>query len=155
MQDIRVAINLYLVYPIYTSCDERYFLVSNCPIVLRGEIPFGEDMRVTSPVILTAHMKEAIKDGAWIEVECIESAVARGNTHRGEWKIYVCAHLGGTINKAIYVSGRNLEPRIYKTVAGLQSFGMEMGLEKRICIPIQEGEIEVWEFEESERKKPT
>lgn len=112
-------------------------------------------MRVTSPVILTAQLKEAIEDGAWIEVECTETAVARGNTHKGMWKIFVCAHEDDAVTRAVHVNGRNLEPRIIKTVGGLQNFGMELGMTKRIGIPIQESEVEVWEFETSKRHLPT
>ena len=35
------------------------------------------------PVILTSQIGEAIEEGAWIEVECVEAPERGGNTHRG------------------------------------------------------------------------
>lgn len=107
-------------------------------------------MRETkNPVILTAHIRPAIEDGAWIEVKCMESAIRGGNTHRGKWKIYVCGESStGEISRAVYVVGRNLEPRIFKTVAGLMSFCVEIQMHPFIC-PFEEGKVEVWKFESS------
>lgn len=112
-------------------------------------------MRETkSPVILTAHIKPAIEDGGWIEVECVEPVERGGNTYRGGWKVYVCDQDStGNVIRAVYVIGRDLTPRIFKTATGLMSFCMELQLRTFIC-PFEEGETEVWKFGTSHMPAP-
>ena len=112
-------------------------------------------MRETrSPVILAAHIDPAINDGAWIEVECVEAAERGGNTHRGGWKIHVCAlDTTGVVIRAVYVIGRDLTPHIFRTTTGLMSFCMEMQMRPFIC-PYEVGEIEVWKFATSKMPAP-
>ena len=103
------------------------------------------------PVILAAHIRPAIEDGAWMEIECVEGAVRGGNTHKGKWKVYVCAQdETGDVSKAVFVVGRDLEPRIFKTVAGLMSFCIELGHKPFIC-PFEEGDVDVWNFDSSRK----
>ena len=98
------------------------------------------------PVILATHIQPAIGDGAWIEVECVEAAEVSGNTHRGGWKIYVCAlDPDGGVQRAVHVTGRNLEARIFKTVKGLTSFALELGLHV-ISFPVLAGKWGIWRF---------
>lgn len=101
------------------------------------------------PVILTSHMKDAIEEGAWIEVECVEAPERGGNTHRGGWTIFVCSDDGqGAVHRSVYVTNRDLKPRVFKTAAGLMSFSMELGVKNFVC-PLQEGARGTWEFDTS------
>ena len=107
-----------------------------------------------SPVILTAHIRSAIEDGGWIEVECLEPVERGGNTYRGGWKVYVCDQdSAGTIVRAVHVVGRGLTPRIFKTITGLMSFCMELQMHTFIC-PFETGKTGVWKFETSRIPAP-
>ena len=106
------------------------------------------------PVVLTAHLQPAIDDGAWIEVECVEAPERGGNTFRGGWKIYVCAlDATGAAVRAVHVTGRDLTPRIFRTLTGLMSFCMEMRMHPFVC-PYEVGGIEVWKFGTSKMPAP-
>ncbi|MBL3705332.1 hypothetical protein GI582_21755 [Sulfitobacter sp. BDSS02] len=99
------------------------------------------------PVILTSHMQEAIQGGAWIEVECVEAPEKGGNTHRGGWTVFVCSNDGqGGVHRSVYVTNRDLKPRVFKTAAGLMSFCLELDAKVFSC-PLREGERGTWEFE--------
>ena len=95
-----------------------------------------------------------MEEGAWIEVECVQAPERGGNTHRGGWTIFVCADDGsGGIHRSVYVTNRDLKPRVFKTAAGLMSFCMELGVKVFVC-PLQEGARGTWEFENSRIPAP-
>lgn len=110
--------------------------------------------RVKEPVILRNDVCVEIADGAWIEVLCIQTAEPGGNTHRGQWKVYVVSATedGEHIKQALSVNSRgSLNPRIFVTIAGLQKLSTTLGLSP-FSAPTLEGETVVWVFKSS--KKP-
>ena len=106
------------------------------------------------PVILTSQIGEAIEEGAWIEVECVEAPEKGGNTHRGGWTIFVCSDDGqGGVHRSVYVTNRGLKPRVFKTAAGLMSYCMELDAKIFSC-PLREGAKGTWEFEQTRIPAP-
>lgn len=97
------------------------------------------------PMILASQLRDAIEDGAWIEVECVGEPVRVGNTHRGDWTVHICQGEGDLVAEAVYVTGRDLAPRSFRTVAGLLSFCQELGAAKFSC-PLISGTRGTWVF---------
>ena len=96
-------------------------------------------MRNLTPVILQAGLKEALTEGGIVQAHCVEDAKKVGNTWTGTWRINLL--LGG--QEALLVIARGLEPREFKTIAGLISFGVELGL-TTVPVPLSKGEKATW-----------
>ena len=96
-------------------------------------------MRNLTPVILQAGLKEALTEGGIVEAHCVEDAKKIGNTWTGTWRIYL--RIGD--QTALLVIARGLEPREFKTIAGLISFGVELGL-TTVAVPLKQGTLVNW-----------
>jgi hypothetical protein len=96
-------------------------------------------MRNLTPVILQAGLMEARNEGGIVEAQCVEDAKKVGNTWSGNWRIYL--RIGD--QTALLVIARGLEPREFKTIAGLISFGVELGL-TTVPVPLKKGEKATW-----------
>ena len=96
-------------------------------------------MRNLTPVILQAGLKEALTEGGIVEAHSVEDAKKVGNTWTGNWRIYL--RIGD--QTALLVIARGLEPREFKTIAGLISFGVELGL-TTVPVPLKKGEKATW-----------
>ncbi|MGQ0563538.1 MAG: hypothetical protein ACT4OK_00520 [Gemmobacter sp.] len=96
-------------------------------------------MRNLTPVILQAGLKEALNEGGIVEAHCVEDAEKFGNVWQGSWRIYL--RIGD--QTALLVISRGLEPREFKTVTGLISFGVELGL-NTIPVPLKKGGQVTW-----------
>ncbi len=102
----------------------------------------------SKPQILVSQIGDAVRDGAWIEIDCEETAFRDGNQNRGLWRPFVCDHVRGSdqVERAVVVATRGLQPRTFKTIVGLSRFAMDLGMDK--CeFPLVEGEIAVWKFD--------
>ena len=96
-------------------------------------------MRNLTPVILQAGLKEALTEGGIVEAHCVEDAKKVLNVWQGSWRIYL--RMGEAT--ALLVISRGLEPREFKTVTGLISFGVELGL-TTVPVPLKKGEKATW-----------
>lgn len=96
-------------------------------------------MRNLTPAILQAGLKEAVTEGGIVEAHCVEDAKKVGNIWQGTWRIQL--RMGG--QTALLVIARDLEPREFKTITGLISFGVELGL-TTVPIPLRMGEKAIW-----------
>jgi hypothetical protein len=96
-------------------------------------------MRNLTPVIFQAGLMEARNEGGIVEVDCLEDAKKVGNTWAGNWRISL--RFGD--QSALLVVKRHLEPREFKTIAGLISFGVELGL-TTVPVPLKKGEKATW-----------
>lgn len=96
-------------------------------------------MRNLTPVILQAGLKEALTEGGIVEAHCVEDAKKVGNIWQGNWRIYL--RLGD--QTALLVIARGLEPREFKTITGLVSFGVELGL-TTVPVPLRGGDKVTW-----------
>jgi hypothetical protein len=96
-------------------------------------------MRNLTPVILQAGLKEALTEGGIVEAHCVEDAKKVLNVWQGSWRIYL--RMGEAT--ALLVISRGLEPREFKTVTGLISFGVELGL-TTVPVPLKKGEKAIW-----------
>lgn len=96
-------------------------------------------MRNLTPVILQAGLKEALSEGGIVEAHCVEDAKKVLNVWQGSWRIYL--RMGEAT--ALLVISRGLEPREFKTVTGLISFGVELGL-TTVPVPLKKGEKAIW-----------
>jgi hypothetical protein len=96
-------------------------------------------MRNLTPVILQAGLKEALSEGGVIEALCLEDAVKVSNVWQGTWRIQL--RIGD--QTALLVISRGLEPRDFKTVTGLISFAVEMGLSV-VSVPLLKGQKVTW-----------
>ena len=99
----------------------------------------------SKPVILVSQIRGAVRDGAWIEIECEKSAFRDGNMYRGAWRAYVCDFVRGSedVDRAVCVSAGNLTPRVFKTIVGVSGFAMELGMRK-FELPLAKGETSEW-----------
>ena len=96
-------------------------------------------MRNLYPVIFHAGLMEARTEGGIVEAHCLEDAKKVGNTWTGDWRIYL--RIGD--QAALLVVQRTLEPRAFKTIAGLISYGVELGL-TTVPVPLKKGEKATW-----------
>ena len=96
-------------------------------------------MRNLYPVIFQTGLKEARNEGGIVEAHSLEDAKKVGNTWTGDWRIYL--RIGD--QTALLVIARGLEPREFKTIAGLISFGVELGL-TTVPVPLKKGEKASW-----------
>ena len=96
-------------------------------------------MRNLTPVILQAGLKEALTEGGIVEALCVEDAKKVLNVWQGTWRIQL--RLGD--QTALLVISRGLEPREFKTVTGLISFAVELGL-TTVPVPLKKGEKATW-----------
>ena len=96
-------------------------------------------MRNLTPVILQAGLKEALTEGGIVEAHSVEDAKKVGNTWTGNWRIYL--RIGD--QTALLVIARGLEPREFKTIAGLISLAVELGLEAA-NVPLRKGTSVNW-----------
>jgi hypothetical protein len=96
-------------------------------------------MRNLTPVILQAGLKEALSEGGIVEVLCIEDARQARTVWQGTWRIQL--RFGD--QTALLVISRGLEPREFKTVTGLISFAVELGL-TTVPVPLMKGEKAIW-----------
>jgi hypothetical protein len=98
-------------------------------------------MRNLNPVILQAGLKEALTKGGIVEAHCLEDASKVGSTWIGDWRIYLRS--GDQI--VLLVNQRTLEPRELKTIVGLISLGVELGL-TTVGVPLKKGEKATWTY---------
>ncbi len=96
-------------------------------------------MRNLYPVIFQAGLMEARNEGGIVEAHAVEDAKKVGNTWTGDWRIYL--RIGD--QAALLVTQRTLQPREFKTIAGLISFGVELGL-TTVPVPLKKGEKAIW-----------
>ena len=96
-------------------------------------------MRNLTPVILQAGLKEALNEGGIVEALCVEDAQKVGNIWQGHWRIYL--RVGD--QTALLVISRGLEPREFRTITGLISFGVELGL-TTVPVPLHAGKKATW-----------
>ena len=96
-------------------------------------------MRNFTPVILQAELKEALTEGGTAQVHCTEDAKKIGSAWTGTWTI----SLVDGDQKALLVNQRALEPREFKTIAGLISFALELGL-VAVMVPLKQGTSVNW-----------
>jgi hypothetical protein len=96
-------------------------------------------MRNLTPVILQAGLKEALSEGGIVEAHCVEDAKKVLNVWQGSWRIYL--RIGE--QTALLVISRGLEPREFKTVTGLISFAVELGL-ATVPVPLKQGVKAIW-----------
>ncbi len=96
-------------------------------------------MRNLYPVILQAGLKEALSEGGIVEAHCLENASKVGSTWIGDWRIY----LRSGDQAALLVNQRTLQPREFKTIVGLISLGVELGL-TTVPVPLKKGEKATW-----------
>ncbi|PZQ96153.1 MAG: hypothetical protein DI533_17095 [Cereibacter sphaeroides] len=98
-------------------------------------------MRNLTPVILQTGLKEALSEGGIVEVHCVEDATKVFNVWQGTWRVTL--RVGD--QTALLVISRGLEPREFKTVTGLISFAVEMGL-TTVHVPLRKGEKATWTY---------
>ena len=108
-------------------------------------------MREVSPVITLAGLREALEAGGTIEVECIEEPERLSNQYRGSWKFYVLADVKGTQHRLLLVHGRDIKPKIVRTLTGLYSFAADLGISP-ISVPRHADERAVWKVYEDTEK---
>lgn len=109
--------------------------------------------RTREATIFKSQIEDEIKDGAWIEVVCVKTAVAGGNTHRGEWVIYVLNAIGsGEPERSVLTLAGDNKPRIIVTIAGLEKLADSLGLSPFLA-PTREGQTVVWIFETSRKPR--
>lgn len=96
-------------------------------------------MRTYTPVILQAALKEALKDGGIVEAHCTEDAKKIGSAWTGSWAIYLLAEG----ERVALVNHRALQPREFKTIGGLVSLAVELGLEAA-NVPLRQGTSVYW-----------
>ena len=99
-------------------------------------------MRNLTPVILQAGLKESLTEGGIVEAHCVEDAKKVGNIWQGNWRIYL--RMGD--QTALLVIARGLEPREFKTITGLVSFGVELGL-TTVSVPLRGGDKVTWNYD--------
>ncbi len=104
----------------------------------------GKSMREFSPVIPIAELKPTLEAGGKLEVECVEEPTRVSNQYQAVWKFYALAENGGQQHRLLLVHGRDIKPRIIRTLTGLLSFAMDLGVSP-ISIPRHAGERAVWE----------
>lgn len=129
-------------------CNTTYSRVTGMCVLLcwNHEAAKAErGMREVSPVIMYDDMREAVCRGAVIEVECIKEAQKVSNQYSGEWKFYVNTHDDPELgtNRFLYIQYRSVKPRLVKTVTGLMSLAIELGVEP-FSVPYHEGETAEW-----------
>lgn len=96
-------------------------------------------MRNFTPVILQAELKEALSEGGTAVILCTEDAKKIGSAWTGNWTISLV--VGD--QKALLVNQRALEPREFKTIAGLTSFAVDLGL-ATVTVPLKQGASVNW-----------
>ena len=106
-------------------------------------------MRDLTPVILQAGLREALSEGGTLEAECVEEASKQGNIWQGSWRIHLCLR----DQRALLVLSRNLDPREFKTITGLISFGHELGFSV-VPVPLRQGVRAAWYKDEEPGGRP-
>lgn len=96
-------------------------------------------MRNLFPVIFHAGLMEARTEGGIVEAHSLEDAVRVGNNWTGDWRIYL--RVGD--QAALLVVQRTLQPREFRTITGLISYGVELGL-TTVPVPLKKGEKAIW-----------
>lgn len=108
--------------------------------------------RVSVPVRNLLGIREDLATWGRIEVECLSTPERRGNSHYGEWQVYIRRLTGmGEVEKAIMVAGTAIEPKLYQTVGGLISLASKLGFGVP-QIPLFEGEIGIWGYAQQTHK---
>lgn len=95
------------------------------------------------PVLLLAGFKKALAAGGVIEIECVRDAEKVGNFWQGEWKVYILIKNGPAHHRVALGVTRTQEPKVFKTVAGLMSFGKDHGVDF-VTIPTLAGTTAEW-----------
>ena len=108
-------------------------------------------MREVSPVITLAGVRETLEAGGTVEVECIESPTRVSNQFQAAWKFYAVAEVDGQTHRLLLVHGRDIKTRTIRTLTGLLSFGMDLGVSP-ISVPRHVGERAVWKTYEDMSK---
>ena len=101
------------------------------------------------PVLMLAGFRKALAASGVVEIECIKDAERQGNLWQGEWKVYVQIKNGGTFHRIALGVSRTQEPKVFKSVTGLMSFGNEHGIDL-ISIPTVAGTCAKWKQREGE-----
>ena len=101
------------------------------------------------PVLLLAGFRKALAAGGTIEIECVKDAAKEGNLWLGEWKIYILTKNGSSFHRIALGVSRTQEPKVFKTVTGLMSFGNDHGVDL-ISIPTVTGMCAEWKRREGE-----
>ncbi len=96
------------------------------------------------PVYMENHFKEALKNGAVLEIECIAPITHVSNNLRGEWLFLARETLNGQVVRSALCSRRNTEPRVIKTAQGVASMAANLGATVA-SIPFVEGKAVVCE----------
>lgn len=105
------------------------------------------------PVLLLAGFRKALAAGGTIEIECVKDAEKQGNQWQGEWRVYVLIRNAGAFHRVALGVSRTQEPKVFKTVSGLMSFGKENGIDL-ISLPTVAGTCAEWKPDAGERKEP-
>jgi|TARA_R110000737_G_scaffold32761_2_gene51162 hypothetical protein len=108
-------------------------------------------MREVSPVITLAGLREALEAGGTVEVECMNVPERQSNQYRAAWKFYVLAEVEGQTHRLLLVHGRDIKAKTIRTLTGLYSFGMDLGVSP-ISVPRHAGERAVWKAYEDTQK---
>lgn len=103
------------------------------------------------PVFMLAGFRKALAAGGTIEIECVKDAERQGNLWQGEWKVYVQIKNGGAFHRIALGVSRTQEPKVFKSVTGLMSFGSEHDIDL-ISIPTVAGMCVEWKRHEGESK---
>lgn len=104
------------------------------------------------PVLLLAGFRKALAAGGTIEIECVKDAEKQGNLWQGEWKVYILIQNGGAFHRIALGVSRTQEPKVFKTVTGLMSFGKENGIDL-ITLPTVAGTCAEWKRREGQQKQ--
>jgi hypothetical protein len=105
------------------------------------------------PVYMENYFREALENGAVLEIECIAPISHVSNNVRGEWLFFVRETLNGQVVRSALCSRRKTEPRVIKTAQGVASLAANLGATV-VSIPYVEGKVVVCEveFPEAEAK---
>ncbi|WP_120632535.1 hypothetical protein [Ruegeria sp. EL01] len=95
------------------------------------------------PVLMLAGFRKAMAAGGTVEIECVKDAEKVGNLWQGEWKVYVQIKNGAAFHRIALGVSRTQEPKVFKSVTGLMSFGAEHGIDP-IAIPRTAGRCVKW-----------
>ncbi len=96
------------------------------------------------PVYMESHFKDALKNGAVLEIECISAITHSSNNLRGEWLFFAREVLNGRVVRSALCSYRKTDPRVIKTAQGVASLAANLGATVA-SIPFVEGKVVVCE----------
>lgn len=106
------------------------------------------------PVLMLTGFRRALAAGGRIEIECVKDAERQGNLWQGEWKVYVQIKNGGAFHRIALGVSRTQEPKVFKSVTGLMSFGAEHDIDL-ISIPTVAGMCAEWTNRDGQNQNDT